>query len=78
VHGRAFIWRLDLAANTRKPHLHRYARSKANAAPELKEWIQQNNIRVLNVAGPRASKEPGVAEFVISTLAQALQHDPPA
>ena len=29
----------------------------------------------LNVAGPRASKEPEVAQFVISTLDQALPHD---
>jgi hypothetical protein len=35
--------------------------------------MQQNNIRVLNVAGPRASKEPVVAAFVISTLDAALK-----
>ena len=63
---------LELAIKHRKPHLHLSA-SKANAAQELKKWIQQNNIRVLNVAGPRTSKEPEVAAFVISTFDQALK-----
>ena len=63
---------LELAIKHRKPHLHLSAASKANAASELKKWIQQNHIRVLNVAGPRASKEPKVADFVIATLDAAL------
>jgi hypothetical protein len=37
------------------------------------DTVQQNNIRVLNVAGPRASKEPKVAEFVTTTLDAALK-----
>jgi hypothetical protein len=49
------------------------AASKDNAAADLKVWIQQNHIRVLNVAGPRASKEPTVAEFVIATLDEVLR-----
>jgi hypothetical protein len=64
---------LELAIKHRKPHLHLSAASKANASSELKQWIQQNNIRVLNVAGPRASKEPKVAEFVIAVLDAALR-----
>ena len=63
------------AIKHRKPHLHLSAARKDNAAQELKKWMQQNHIRVLNVAGPRASKEPEVAGFVISTLDQALPHD---
>ena len=35
--------------------------------------MQQDNIRVLNVASPRASREPEVAPFVISTLDHPLQ-----
>src|ERR1017187_5807855 len=58
------------AIKHRKPHLHLSATSKVDAVQELKQWMQQNNIRVLNVAGPRASKEPKVAGFVISTLDQ--------
>jgi hypothetical protein len=63
----------EFAVKHRKPHLHLSASSKDNASAELKEWMQQNNIRVLNVAGPRASKEPAVAEFVIATLDAALK-----
>lgn len=63
---------LELAIKHRKPHLHLSAASKASAASELKQWIQQNHIRVLNLAGPRASKEPKVADFVIATLDAAL------
>jgi hypothetical protein len=59
---------LEFAIKHRKPYLHLSAVFKDNAAQKLKKWIQQNNIRVLNVAGPRASKEPKVAEFVIATL----------
>ena len=49
--------------------------SKFDADQELKKWMQQNNIRVLNVAGPRAFKEPEVAQFVISTLDHAFNAD---
>ena len=64
---------LEFAIKHRKPHLHLSAASKDTAASELKQWMEQNNIRVLNVAGPRASKEPEVAAFVITTLEQALK-----
>ncbi len=63
---------VELAIKHRKPHLHLSAISKATAAEELKQWMHANHIRILNAAGPRASKEPGVAEFVISTLDQAF------
>ena len=66
---------LEFALKHRKPHLHLSAASKANAASELKKWMQQNNIRVMNVAGPHASKKSEVAAFVITTLDQALRHD---
>ena len=62
---------LEFAIKHRKPYLHLSA-CKANAASELKQWMQQNNIHVLNVAGPRESKEPEAAAFVISTLDRAL------
>ncbi len=63
---------LEFAIKHRKPHLHLSAASKDTAASELKKWIEQNNIRVLNVAGPRASKEPEVAVFVQEVLGTAF------
>ncbi|MEI7940748.1 MAG: putative molybdenum carrier protein [Verrucomicrobiota bacterium] len=64
---------LDFAIKHRRPYLHLSAVFRDHAASKLKRWLQQNNIRVLNVAGPRASKEPAVAEFVIATLDAALK-----
>ena len=42
---------LEFAIKHRKPHLHLSAAFKDNAASELKKWMQENNIRVLNVHG---------------------------
>ena len=64
---------LDFAIKHRRPYLHLSAVFRDHAASKLKRWLQQNNIQVLNVAGPRASKEPAVAEFVIATLDAALK-----
>ena len=64
---------LEFAIKHRKPYLHLSAVFKDNAAQKLKKWIEENNIRVLNVAGPRASKEPKVAKFVIAALDAALK-----
>ncbi len=64
---------LEFAIKHRKPYLHLSAVFKDNAAQKLKKWIVENKVRVLNVAGPGASKEPKVAEFVITTLYAALK-----
>jgi Circularly permutated YpsA SLOG family len=42
------------------------------AADKLKSFIAEHRVKILNVAGPRASKEPGVGEFVISILDKAF------
>ena len=39
-----------------------------DVAQRLKDWLAQNAVEVLYVAGPRASKEPGIASFVILTI----------
>ena len=36
-------------------------------------WVDQNNIQTLNVAGPRASKDPGIHDFVIGLLEAVLK-----
>jgi Circularly permutated YpsA SLOG family len=58
---------VELARKHRKPWLHLCAREKS-AAEELSAFVEQHRVRVLNVAGPRASSEPGVGEFVITVL----------
>jgi hypothetical protein len=59
----------ELAAELRKPWLHvSELRDGAGAAERLRAFVVENRIRVLNVAGPRASNEPAVARFVIESL----------
>jgi len=42
------------------------------AAEIIKGWIQEIGIRILNVAGPRASEDPGIYESVWNILRLAL------
>jgi nucleoside 2-deoxyribosyltransferase len=47
-------------------------------AREFRDWLEQNNIRVLNIAGPRESKQPGVhaqACELLQNLVEALRAD---
>jgi len=64
---------VSLAHKHGKPVLH-ISRDGGPAFPdqELVRFIQAHNIRVLNVAGPRGSKEREVAAFVKTVLQQAL------
>src|SRR5262245_10169585 len=64
---------IELAEQYNKPviHLSREDR-QANHAQELRSFIEKFGISVLNVAGPRASEEPGVYQFVSRMLDQAL------
>lgn len=56
---------LLLAQKHKKPVLH-ISREGGPDTPEqeLRGFIEENEIRVLNVAGSRASKEPNVGQFV--------------
>ena len=60
---------VEFAKRHSKPVLHV---SKANGIPAaaemLRRFCEQHSIGVLNVAGPRASKEPDVAAFVNDVL----------
>ena len=67
---------VDFARKYGRPCLHLSAQSNGDKAPELlREFIRQHGIKVLNVAGPRKSKEPEVAEFVKATLTKSLLPD---
>ena len=44
-------------------------------APEaVTQWIEQHAIRALNVAGPRASVQPGIGELAAALLREVLGH----
>lgn len=47
--------------------------TQEGAIPHIREWL--NNIRpgILNVAGPRESKAPGIYQKVLGTLKEALK-----
>jgi hypothetical protein len=57
---------MEFARKQKKPNLHLCAGDKA-AAEKLRA-VEEYRVKVLNVAGPRASNEPGVGEFVRRTL----------
>jgi hypothetical protein len=59
----------EFAKRQGKPCLHLSAKVHGDKAPEvLKKFIEEHQIKVLNVAGPRASKEPMVGEVVKAVL----------
>jgi len=63
---------LELACEHKKPFLHLYAAQASKAPEQLRRFLDLHEIQVLNVAGPRASKEPNIARFVLVTLDRAF------
>jgi Circularly permutated YpsA SLOG family len=64
---------VEFARKHKKPWLHVYRDQKA-AAEQLRRFVEENGVKVLNVADPRASKEPDVGEFVMAVLDAAFGH----
>lgn len=62
---------VELAQKHGKPVIH-ICRETENPAETLLRFIRSNGIGILNVAGPRGSKEPEVGAFVADTLSAAL------
>jgi hypothetical protein len=65
----------EFATMYRKPRLQLHA-GEQDAARKLREFLARNPVTSLNVAGPRASEEPAVAEFVTQVLEGGLAHYP--
>jgi len=66
-----------LARKFGKPVL-RLSRDGGPTSPDqaLMRFVQDHNVKVLNVAGPRANKEPEVHGFVMATLTRtSLEHE---
>ncbi len=59
-----------LAAGHGRPHLHldMDKLSVREAADALKRWIEDNAIRILNVAGPRESRDPDIYRVTAAIL----------
>ncbi len=64
------------ARQLQRPCLHLSQGGTRDPAGELRIFIEETGARVLNVAGPRASNEPNVAEFVAEVLDNALGAKP--
>jgi hypothetical protein len=61
----------EFAKEHGKPFI-RLHRGDGNAAERLRAFVEENRIKTLNVAGPRASHEPTIGEFVVEILNQAF------
>jgi putative molybdenum carrier protein len=63
----------ELAGQHGKPCLHlSLEANQADAGERLRGFVQAHGIRVLNVAGPRASGDPEIVAFVTETLDRAF------
>jgi hypothetical protein len=61
----------EAASKHEKPWLHLAAEHYGqDAAMRLKQFVQKNEITILNVAGSRASREPNVGQFVKTVLSK--------
>jgi hypothetical protein len=71
---------LALARRMGKPVLHLVAgqppAEPGAAAEKLNQFLREQHVRTLNVAGPRASQEPQIADFVTAVLTGALEEWP--
>ena len=65
---------LDMARKHRKPCLHMDLESldEDKAAEVIINWVDARGIKVLNVAGPRASEDPGIYEAARKVLALTI------
>lgn len=62
----------ECAAQHGKPWLHLAKAAGGDPAPVLRDFLAAHAVKVLNVAGSRASKEPDVAKFVAQVLTSVL------
>lgn len=67
---------LGLARRLGKPVLHLVAGSIPPAAEALQAFLREYSVQRLNVAGPRASQDSRIAEFVVAVLQDALVESP--
>ena len=42
---------------------------------EVRNWIKENNIEILNIAGNRESKAPGICKFTVKFLTEVLNDE---
>jgi len=62
---------MEFARKHKKPRLHLHP-GISEAADKLRVFVQENSVKGLNVAGPRASAEPKIGQFVMALLDEFL------
>jgi hypothetical protein len=64
----------ELAKQHRKPWIHIDLETALypDAARMVQEWVGWNGIKVLNIAGPRASKDPGIYQVTLDLLEEVF------
>ncbi len=60
----------EFCIKCRKPCLHIHP--GLDAVRLVRKFLKRYPVKVLNIAGPRVSREPGIVEFVIATLDQVF------
>jgi hypothetical protein len=71
--GSAMIRRLAKKRNRPWMHLDLEKTNFFKAAMDIRSWVEQNQIKVLNVAGPRGSKDPEIYEVTKKLLTVLIQ-----
>ena len=61
-----------IARNLNKPCLHLSKAATVDPAQQLRGFVDENFVAILNIAGPRASGEANVADFVMDVLDAAF------
>ena len=64
---------MKFAKAQKKPWLHIDLEQEKSPGPMLRKWLDRFDINVLNVAGRRASKVPGVKKSVNDILSLILK-----
>ena len=65
---------IGFAKKHEKPWIH-ISRTNYRPAEELQRFVEDNGIKILNVAGSRKSKEPGLHRWVLQVLEDAFFWD---
>lgn len=45
-----------------------------NQTPDIRQWLVENNIKILNVAGNRESSSPGIGKIAFKILTEILKN----
>ncbi|MEM1295056.1 MAG: putative molybdenum carrier protein [Verrucomicrobiota bacterium] len=62
----------EFAQQFLKPWIHISQAATKDAAMALRRFLIENSVHTLNIAGPRASSEFGIADFTLKVLDDAL------